>query len=572
MSHHIRRTLRPLAHEASRTTPGIAEAIVSDFKIELLQATIPTSADIELPAKPIIFHERWEPAQRVNANLERNSKDNLISYRWLEEHVSKETRYILHGGKKIILAWRFLRGSRKFQTIHQIVHFDGVYALIFNHNRPAYSPHVSSLFEELLSSHIQSFPRDRLTPIRKWKLQALQKLKCYFEYLWILIGRQADTLEPYNGRVRMDYKDIRTPLGDLMRAEEDEDWVYVTLLDLGSNGSDYMASETPVQHDNIGGQPYEEMKVQNRTSALVQKPRPHEQGALSGRSHSLDARDRAEEESYKYKIDDNGFVLDHPNSPKPTVSTTRKGLVVVTRPIRVEPPTERLPRGILDLPAPEHHVQVSKRLQTIHLPSEAIEIMDISTSLRELKLAQFECGDLERRLGPHNAYCYPPKTTKGKSKSTPALREEYLQGSLSILNDKANNYSRPLEEPWTERSHSNQSESRSRFSWREMEPCITPPSFGDTAETSFYTNNKQTFLQDECANYSPRFELPPLDFHDDQDYSLRLSPVSTLSSESTEIRFPDDYWTWSVENNNYFHTESKPDGTKETKWYPRKFA
>ncbi|KAI1390719.1 uncharacterized protein F4822DRAFT_162106 [Hypoxylon trugodes] len=75
--------------------------------------------------------------------------------------------------------------------------------------------------------------------------------------------------------------------------------------------------------------------------------------------------------------------------------------------------------------------------------------------------------------------------------------------------------------------------------------------------------------QGDCGSVCLRSpEIPP-DGQDEQDSSSMLSTISSLGSD---IPYPDNYWTWSTEQNNYFHTETGSDGTEVTIWYPRKFS
>ncbi|KAI1774216.1 hypothetical protein F4818DRAFT_419251 [Hypoxylon cercidicola] len=59
---------------------------------------------------------------------------------------------------------------------------------------------------------------------------------------------------------------------------------------------------------------------------------------------------------------------------------------------------------------------------------------------------------------------------------------------------------------------------------------------------------------------------------DNQDCMSVIPSFSSLSSIGIDIPYPDDFWTWSPEKNNYFHIRQKPDGTEETLWYPTEFA
>ncbi|KAI1458916.1 hypothetical protein F4805DRAFT_456309 [Annulohypoxylon moriforme] len=590
------------AHQVSKNITGVGKPeTVFDFKVELLEATIPTSADAELPAKPIIFHQRWEPAQRVNANLERESKENLVSYQWLEEHISKNSQSILNDGKKILLVWRFLWGNRKFQTSHQIVHIDGIYTLIFNHNRPTYSPHVSSLFEELLAPHIQNHTRKQVTLVGKWKYQVLLRLKYYFQYLCVWTWQQPDMQDPEKNRASMDYKDAITLLGDLLPESEDEDWVYVTILDLESNDGEAIASETPVQNRNFSGRLNEEVKVQDGACASIQTPQLPGHNTLSWRPRSVDAQEQAKVAPYQCQVKGNGFTCNHLRPLESNVSANGKDPVTATCSTRVEPSTERLSPRKPHQCILEHHSQDSEELDTMHYLLGDIEVLDTSIFPRESERARLGFNDLARSLCSQRRHSYPIKDIKRRSQSTSSLREKYLQYPLSILNDNADNSNPPLNERRTERtmqdfsafhqnsasniypeiplhshipcdsSHTNKSESQSRFSWGETQPSrTTPTSLGGAIETSSHINNQQDPLRNKRFNYSS-WEKLSNDF-DDEDYPFRLIPVSTSSSESTEMPFPDEYWSWSAEDNNYFHTESKSDGTEETTWYPRKFA
>ncbi|KAI1411911.1 hypothetical protein F5Y13DRAFT_190909 [Hypoxylon sp. FL1857] len=268
---HFSQTFKNHVHYPTKAPKDNPRTTITEglhFKVELLEATIPTLPDTQLPAQPILFHEHWEPAKTVHARLQCESKENLVSYRWLEEHISRSSQTILSDGKKILLVWKFLCDRREFRTAHEVVHIEGVYALIFNRNRPTYSSNVASLFEEELASHVICQHTEQRTLLGKWKDRILPGLQ-YYLHIW----RQSYTSESNDDQGIHDREDGITLLGDLVCDHGDEDWVYVTILDMESTCNGNTRLET-TRHGGVKAEPCGAMQVQLSTSGLDQEQIP----------------------------------------------------------------------------------------------------------------------------------------------------------------------------------------------------------------------------------------------------------------------------------------------------------
>ncbi|KAI0376222.1 hypothetical protein F5Y04DRAFT_215247 [Hypomontagnella monticulosa] len=146
-----------------------------------------------------------------------------------------------------------------------------------------------------------------------------------------------------------------------------------------------------------------------------------------------------------------------------------------------------------------------------------------------------------------------------------AHRRDTRSPSYSRVEDYVSNSTHCSASRFETESHSrlcgNQARSRSC-------PTTTTSLFDDATDSCPYPARAETYFTRGCVPYSSNVtpSRPSPGVGDWQD------TLSSLSSAGTDIPHPDDFWTWSSENENYFHLRNSPNGTEETEWYPESFA
>ncbi|OTA94638.1 hypothetical protein M434DRAFT_10585 [Hypoxylon sp. CO27-5] len=508
-----------------------------------------------MPARPILLHEHWKPPRTAEAYLDYGSRDNLVSYRWLEEHIFNNSKVILRDGKKILLVWRFLRSRRKFRTTHKVVHIEGVYALIFNRNRPTHSSDVTSLFEKELEATQTCQSTEKGAVLEKWKDRVLPKLQHYLHMWW-----PPNTQRPTEYRDTFGYEDEVISLGDLVCNDEDRDWVFVTLLDLESEHDENIKSETP-QCDDFKVEPCGKEQSQVPAPESNQEPLLRRVNASISGSSPMDIQPTDIKTLYQPSKNDDQFTSGSLGSEESYLAAVRA--IVAFGDSRCTAQTT-------GNTAHENHQQDLKDRERIICLSEEAEGSHYRMSKcgsREPKLA-FSMTSL---IDPHSETCKSLRLDSMKSESSPSLGQKQDQDprghearSISTCQEHITE-AFPFNSTTSGSSLTYESESQPRLSWDRMRQSITTMTSIDPLITE-----DRTFFADGYAFGSLKTPSPSAS-PDNQDQQDRSS-VNSSSSTSTDIPYSDDYWTWSSEDKNYFHIRTKLDGTEETIWYPSDFA
>ncbi|OTA67177.1 hypothetical protein K449DRAFT_419847 [Hypoxylon sp. EC38] len=526
---------------ASRTTT----AGNLHFVVELLEATIPTPPATELPAQPILLHEHWGPPRTAEAYFNYESRENLVSYQWLEEHISNNSKVILRDGKKILLVWRFLRSRRKFRTTHEVVHIEGVYALIFNHNRPTHSSDVTSPFENELAASQASQSTEQSTALGKWKDRVFPKLQNYLHMWWL-----PNTRLPTGYQEIHCYEDEIISLGDLVCDDEDRDWVYVTLLDLELDYDENIRSETS-RRDDVGVEPYEKKRPQVRTPESGQGPPLRRTNASISGSSLMNIQCPDIKTQYQLSKNDNKFTSGSLEPVESTLTTMREPPIALGDP---QDPKDR-----------EHQIiWLSEEAERSHyrMPEHWSREPELAFSMASL-------------IDPHSETCKSLRFELEKSKSSQSLRDEQDQDPRG---HEARNVP-ACQEHLTEAYHFNSATSGSSLTYEsesqprdQMRQSITTMTSINDSVGLVPLNTENSALPADGCTIGPLQTGSPSAPPNNQDRQDRSSVVSSSSSTSTDIPYSDDYWTWSAENNRRFHIRTKLDGTEETIWYPSDFA
>lgn len=495
--------------------------------VELLEAAIPIVPRNLLPAKPITIHQRWEPAEQLEAYLEREDKENLLSYRWLEGHTSQVILKDECIGQNILLVWRFSRSRQKFQTSHQVVD-EGGPDLIFYQRMSSRSPAASSLFEKELKAYARRRTIEQKSVLDKLKDQVVTKL---WEYLQ-RIGRRSDSPNPSKTGDTLVREDRIVPLWSLWHPGEDGDRAYVTSVNTESAGKMSSGLKTSLGYNDAQKRSREANEIQSGATGSSHKFPHSESSAYCG---SNVAQERAEE-SFSH-CSSKGEDIDRDNLYtvrllKPFESTIKPGEAVSTAEdnSRGDPVTRQI------LPQPSDQRQ--------------------SLSYDCLPQATMRARDMQSPLG-----------TIGEPNNLPLTDRQDHIGGVDESRFGSTHSSNPVA---SRSSCTDDFESQSRLSSNQTLPTNHTPENGFGIDV----NDDQVYPPNDLTSQSLASELM-YHSHCDQNHRDRdedqSSAVSSLSSIGIDIPFPDDFWTWSDERQNYFHIRTEPDGTEETIWYPDDF-
>ncbi|OTA98217.1 hypothetical protein M426DRAFT_259613 [Hypoxylon sp. CI-4A] len=516
------------------------------FTVEILEATIIAITNDQLPAKPNMFDEYWERAERVSAQFESNGERNLVSLQWFKKRFSNhlqvpfsDTRITQH----VLLIWRFPQHRQKFQTTHQVMDIKGIRTLNFNRNRPPFSPDQTSIFETELSA----YGRGRTTDNR-----AMIAVVLWIHWIrsTLKVRRYGERQPRAKGPVKhMDvlYNCIEEdviPLGDLTRRE----WLRAAPVLSGTEVSRYDPCLSELDKEYLVND-----KARESSSIILLKTVLEELYLHDGNRSQL-AWSSLEDSGLRTTIRER-MLYSTMNSPNQLRVTNKSSSGRFSRYLTCHNLPHTLRRREKEIRQPCHSgvqgiTDTSSNQVDFHGPDNGQP-----TSAPPIEIPQEGGVSLEThqtRKVDHrtsfNTYKEPPHC---HNDSNAPIRSTFLDQNLYGSERSA--------------TPTSQTESNVGNIWRDsfITGVMTLPSSVENPHTTPHPSEAPPYrLQPNPAQL-------PSEARDEQD---RLSLNTILSSNSSEMPFPDDFWTWSPEKKRHFHVRRKSNGQEETIWYPERFA